>query len=91
MVDTKGSKEIEKYANRTRIAVELGQWKEATALWSSTESVIMRTAGNIDFYNILNSVSSSRKLVSYPDARARALGNKRRGIYHFNEVLLQIN
>lgn len=53
MVDTEGYKQIMKYANKTKIAVEKEEWKLATQLWSATESVILNMTGNIDFYNIL--------------------------------------
>ncbi|PSN47006.1 Retinoid-inducible serine carboxypeptidase [Blattella germanica] len=61
MVDTDGYKAIDEYAQRTKAALDAGEFYEATNLWGDTEMVIDAVTGGIDFYNILYEMSSYRK------------------------------
>jgi len=53
MIDTEGYKKINSWAQRTKLRVDIGEWKEATQYWGYTQSVVLRETCNVDFYNIL--------------------------------------
>ena len=57
-MDQKGYEEIDKYAQKTKKAVDMGNFFQATSLWLKTEDVVQEQAGNVDFYNILQPISS---------------------------------
>ena len=76
MVDTEGYKQIQASAEKTKKAIETGQWTTATTLWSTTENVIMRVTKNIDFYNILTKVSPMYKWAGIRHSKSMAEGNE---------------
>ncbi|XP_051168676.1 retinoid-inducible serine carboxypeptidase-like [Leptopilina boulardi] len=80
MVDTEGYQQIMKSANKTKIAVEKGQWKLATQLWGVTEQVILDMTNNIDFYNILYK-STSRGYI-----KSKILSNNVNDNYSFEDT-----
>jgi len=69
-VDTAGYNTINSYAQQTKAALDAGNYEMATDLWGSTEMVILRVTGGIDFYNVLypvNGDTKSQPLTSYKD------------------------
>lgn len=59
MIDHNGYNLINDEARKVQIALQNKQFSEATSLWSSTESVVYRAAGNIDFYNVLSKLDEN--------------------------------
>ncbi|KAF2898895.1 hypothetical protein ILUMI_07278 [Ignelater luminosus] len=57
-VDQEGYDAIDKGAQRTKAALDAGQFEEATNQWLLTEYIIMDVAKNVDFYNILTKIKS---------------------------------
>ncbi|KAL6430083.1 hypothetical protein ACFW04_007700 [Cataglyphis niger] len=53
MIDTRDFYEIDAAANDTRNKIETGQWQEALADCTYTQSITSETTCNIDFFNIL--------------------------------------
>lgn len=67
-VDTEGYETIDSYAQQTKAALDAGNYELATDLWGSTEMIILRVTGGIDFYNVLypiNVNAKSQPLTSY--------------------------
>ena len=67
-VDTEGYNTIDRYAQQTKAALDAGNYELATDLWGSTENIILRVTGGIDFYNVLYTVNGNEKsqpLTSY--------------------------
>ncbi|XP_012522347.1 retinoid-inducible serine carboxypeptidase [Monomorium pharaonis] len=59
MVDTKGFKNIDAAAQRTRRKVDYGSWAAATTAWADTQGVVFQETYNVDFYNVLTKLSPS--------------------------------
>ncbi|KMQ92843.1 retinoid-inducible serine carboxypeptidase, partial [Lasius niger] len=64
MVDTEGFKEIDTAAKITKNKVETDEWKTATNYWAYTQSVVLETTYNVDFYNILEKIKYSNYQLS---------------------------
>ncbi|CAL1686270.1 unnamed protein product [Lasius platythorax] len=64
MVDTEGFKEIDTAAKITKNKVETGEWETATNYWAYTQSVVLETTYNVDFYNILEKIKYSNYQLS---------------------------
>lgn len=67
-IDTNGYNTIDSYAQQTKAALDAGNYRLATDLWGSTEMIILRVTGGIDFYNVLYPVNGNMKsqpLTSY--------------------------
>jgi hypothetical protein len=60
-VDTKGYRSIDSYAQRTKAALDAGNYELATDLWGTTETIILIVTGGIDFYNVLFPVLGKSK------------------------------
>jgi hypothetical protein len=60
-VDTEGYKTIDSYAQKTKAALDAGEYELATDLWGRTEMIILQVTGGIDFYNVLFPVRGSSK------------------------------
>jgi hypothetical protein len=60
-VDTEGYRTIDTYAQRTKTALDAGNYDLATELWGRTEMIILQVTGGIDFYNVLFPVRDDSK------------------------------
>jgi hypothetical protein len=60
-VDTEGYRTIDSYAQKTKAALDAGNYELATDLWGLTETIILGVTGGIDFYNVLFPVSGRSK------------------------------
>lgn len=73
MVDIDGYQSINTAAKATQLAVKNRQWKSATALWATTELVVLRETDGVDFYNVMSPIRKNsdlkRRLARYRDAK----------------------
>lgn len=58
-IDQEGYDEVDKGAQRTKAALDAGEFELATSEWGRTEYIIMDVAKDVDFYNILKKIPSS--------------------------------
>ncbi|XP_076248727.1 uncharacterized protein LOC143188395 [Calliopsis andreniformis] len=65
MVDTAGYEEIDRSAQKAKVAAEQGNWRQSALMWSYTEGVISKVTNNIDFYNILTKMRGVGRQYSF--------------------------
>ncbi|XP_002737769.1 retinoid-inducible serine carboxypeptidase-like [Saccoglossus kowalevskii] len=63
LVDIKGMSAVNGVANKCQHAIEKGDWKNATELWSDAESTIEELTDNVNFYNILQHNADEQNVV----------------------------